>query len=175
MDGGETATDTGPALELTCEFYCSIVQQNCGFVGEGEYWQYGDTGRCTEVCSTFAEGSLEDTDVNTLGCRINRADQAASDQAAHCHATGLYGGNLCGTWCDNYCDQITAHCTDGDAQYADGDECMTACADLPVAEDRHPDHGDHVQCRIGNAIDAVDTKWRCKHAAAEGSEECVDD
>ena len=44
-----------------------------------------------------------DTTGNTIGCRLYHAGAAAADPVLHCPHAGPTGGNVCGSWCDNYC------------------------------------------------------------------------
>src|SRR2546430_1085986 len=92
----------------TCADYCAKIAINCtgsdgGVVGNA---QYASTVACQTYCTTAAgwpAGMKDATSGNTIGCRLYHATAAAADPVFHCPHAGPTGGNLCGTWCENYC------------------------------------------------------------------------
>ncbi len=166
--------------ELTCEYYCASIMAAC----TGDDAQYADADACNSYCNkygAFPEGTLDDVDGNTLGCRIYHAGVAGTVAPdVHCAHAGPSGGDICGTWCENYCDLAEKNCTGGDALFADNGSCMSTCNGY--SDDGAPGDtgGDTVQCRIyhlgvaGNG-DAGGATTHCPHGDADGGGVCVDD
>ena len=171
---GACISGTDPGCP-TCQDYCASVQAAC----TGDLAQYASVDACVDYCESWAMlplGDLSDTSGNTVGCRIYHAGAAAADPALHCDHAGPTGGNVCGTWCDNYCQLAQANCTGGDELYADGDACNTACADLEMSGAAGDTSGDSVQCRIyhlGVAGSPDGAATHCPHGAVDGGGVCV--
>ncbi len=179
---GEVCNDAGACEEAvpTCEDYCAAVAAAC----TDDNAQYASVDACLNYCATWAQlpvGSLADTDTNTVGCRTYHAGVAAlseDDAAIHCPHAGPSGGNVCGSWCDNYCHLSSANCTDANALYADGDACSAACEAFPAVGEVADTSGNTVQCRIyhlgvaGSALpDSAGV--HCPHGAVDGGGVCV--
>ena len=161
--------------ELTCGFYCAAMAQACS----GSNAQYADEAECLAFCETwgaFDQGTLEDVDGNTLGCRIYHAGVAAdADADLHCPHAGPSGGGVCGSWCDSYCGLVGQNCTGAEELFADDAACVSACeaySDTGAAGD---DAGDTVQCRIyhAGAPAAADAALHCPHADIDGGGVCT--
>jgi hypothetical protein len=179
VDGGGVCVDPEPPA-ATCAEYCTTVMASC----TGDDAQYGSEQACLDYCTTWAlldPGFVGQTSGNTVGCRLYHATVAAGAgmAATHCPHAGPSGGDVCGSWCDNYCHLALANCTGGNTLYASEGECQTACALLP--EDGLPGDagGDTVQCRIyhlgvagSNLPDSANT--HCSHGGLDGDGVCVD-
>jgi hypothetical protein len=161
--------DMSMAGAPTCSTYCSKIQSACtGAGGDGGagHAQYPDTATCTSYCSSegWPTGMSGDTSGNTLGCRIYHATAAASDPTTHCPHAGPSGGNVCGTWCDNYCQLMAKNCTGSNAVY-DAATCMTKCMTIPTTGNPGATSGNSVQCRIYHlGVAATDPTTHCPHS-----------
>jgi len=142
----------------TCEAYCQTVQEACGDAGAPTA-QYDDEAACLAYCddqAALAPGAAGDVGGNTIGCRLTFAEAAAAamaggdDGATECLAAGPTGGNLCGSWCDNYCHLALENCAGDDALYADMAQCINTCATFPATGQPGDLTGDSVQCRIAH-------------------------
>lgn len=114
-------------VDLICEDYCTRVQLVC----MGDYVQYESVDACVTYCvvhSQFFLGSLEDESGNMVGCRLYYVGVVLlSELSIHCFYVGLSGGDVCGFWCDVYCDLVVANCTEDSVLYVDTMECQIVC------------------------------------------------
>ena len=176
--GGDDAGGTGD--DPTCAAYCTAISASC----TADNAQYGDEQACNAYCEgagAIPVGAVDDTAVNSVGCRTYHADVAsqAGNAELHCPHAGPSGGDACGTYCENYCHLAMTNCTGGAALYDDNAACMTACAD--ISTDGHfSDKGhDNIQCRIyhlgvaGSDIEGGSDVTHCPHGAVDGGGVCV--
>ena len=132
--------------------------------------------------NVMTAGTLGETGVNSLGCRIGYAleaetAQAAGDEAARqaaCSKAALTGGDVCGRYCENYCDLAIATCnTDNNPAYmgtplfmSGGSPSRAACEAICAGysedvldgisqSDQLFGYGDTVQCRIHHLQAAI--------------------
>lgn len=157
----------------SCADYCEDVTNAC----TGADAQYASHAACMEYCEDtggFAAGSLDDSDTNTIGCRVFHAGAAADAPATHCLHAGPTGGGVCGTWCTNYCDLAMAHCTGANALYASHAACESACAAFATTGAQGDADGDTVQCRLFHLGAAAGDATHCAHASSDGGGVCVD-
>ena len=139
-----------PPPAPTCEDFCAKVAVAC----TGANVQYANPGECISYCKNEGKipaGATTDKSGNTIGCRTYHAGLAAvssSNAASHCPHAGKSGGNVCGTWCENYCGLSAANCQGGQSLYVSADACAQKCASVPA--DGKPDafSGGSVQCLI---------------------------
>ncbi len=175
-DGGGVCSDPEP----TCANYCAAVTDAC----TGENAAYGSEQACLDYCNTFGqlpEGTAGATDGNSIACRLYHAGVAATSDAnaaIHCPHAGPTGGDVCGSWCTNYCHLATANCTGTDAIYANADDCTVACATMDATGFIGDVDGDSVQCRIyhlGVAGDSASggAATHCPHGSQDGGGQCV--
>lgn len=157
------------AQPLTCGAWCSLVSQNC------PEEVVHDEAFCNAYCqhpsfTVVPTGTAGDTANNTLACRIHHAVQAGTTSGAtreaHCAAAALGGGDVCGSFCDVYCELALNVCTTannpgftGSSLFSSGgtpsmSECQSACAGYPESvlagvsqTDQVFGYGDSVQCR----------------------------
>ena len=173
--GAASAADGGLcAVEPpSCGEYCGTIQSACGDTGALAS-QYADAATCNSYCDDWAAiplGAAGDTTGNTVGCRLAFARAALEGDVGACAVAGPTGGDVCGSWCDNYCYLAMTHCTDGDALYPNLGVCMNTCAELPSSGEPTTLTGDSVQCRInhlfraGDDSDPVPTSERCLYAS----------
>ncbi len=162
-----------------CVGYCAAISTIC----TGANAQYSNPAACVDYCNDWAQlpaGSDTDTTSNTIGCRVYHAESAETtgSYAFHCPHAGASGGNLCGTWCENYCYLAMLNCTGSNQLYGDLPECMDACTLFPDDGMPNDTSGDTVQCRIyhlglaGSGPDADDI--HCPYGSADGGFVCVD-
>ena len=188
VDGWKNIGDeSGPyTLEIaevkpTCATYCEAVTSACA----GEHAQYDSKAACLSYCDTWAKlptGAQGDTSGNSIGCRSYHAGVAAGgpDMAAiHCEHAGPSGGDVCGTWCDNYCQLAVGNCTGDASLYADVDACNTVCGGLAADGAVDATSGDSVQCRIyhlgvAGSDGATSAAIHCPHGAEDGGGVCGD-
>ncbi|MFT5430903.1 MAG: hypothetical protein ACI9OJ_001582, partial [Myxococcota bacterium] len=176
VDGGGVCV--APVVDPTCTEYCTAVTANC----TDQYTQYADMSACMAYCGTWAQipvGTAADTSGNTVGCRTYHAGVAGTDgdtsAAVHCGHAGPSGGNVCGTWCDNYCQLSATNC---DGQFADAGACTTACGAYDDTGDAGDTGGDSVQCKIyhlgvAGSDGATSAATHCPHGDVDGGGVCV--
>ncbi|MFK7988583.1 MAG: DUF4331 family protein [Sandaracinaceae bacterium] len=175
-DGG---TDGGGGEVADCMAYCSTTTANCS----GQSFWYGDSDDCMDICMGFGwpagdpvtpSGPL---DGNSIGCRTYHGGAPAGEMPdTHCPHASYTGGDVCGSWCENYCAAAMNVCTGDNAIYADMGECMTACTPLDATADVGVVAGDSVQCRMYHLSVAVleeDPATHCPHASAGGGGVCT--
>ena len=154
-----------------CDEYCGKIMSVCA----GDIAQYSDERTCILQCLDHltAAGTVDDYSDNTIGCRIVHTGNAErSDPEVHCYHAGLSGGNICGTWCDNYCSLSASVCAGGDALYGSQEECLGACQSFSDVTQYGEFEGDTVQCRLEQLRLAIDDVSLCTQAAPE-SEICA--
>ncbi|MFT5432542.1 MAG: hypothetical protein ACI9OJ_003241 [Myxococcota bacterium] len=178
-DGGGVCADT--AVDPSCSEYCTAVMGSCS----GDNAQYADQQACMDYCSTWGAlplGTAADTAGNTVGCRTYHAGVAAgsdADAIAHCPHAGPSGGNVCGTWCANYCHLGLGNCTGGNEIFANDDDCQAACLNYDNDGDAGATDGDDVQCRIyhlgvAGSDGATSAATHCPHGDEDGGGVCID-
>lgn len=167
-------TDSGPPPAGNCDDYCTTVTSNC----TGQDAQYASMAECLSYCSQIGwEPGVADVSQggNTIGCRQYHAGAAATEPALHCAHAGPSGGDVCGSWCDVYCDNLSVNCTGDDAQYPDRAACESTCAELPATGSANDTSGDTVQCRVyhGGVPASGNSTFHCPHAGPDGAGVCI--
>ena len=97
------------------------------------------------------------------------------DAALHCPHASHDGGGVCvdPPVCDQYCEAVTANCTDENA-LTWTDDCATDCAGWPEGE-AGDTAANTTHCRLYHAgAAAMDAALHCPHASADGGGVCVD-
>ena len=144
-----------PANQTSCTEYCDLNVSVC----VGANAQYSNTLDCTNHCETFVgipPGSPDDVEGNTIGCRLYHTSIANSTRPElHCPHSGPTGGNVCGSWCENYCHLAIRNCDGDNALFTSIGECLSDCAALPTNGQIGDRTGNTVQCRISYLIDAA--------------------
>jgi hypothetical protein len=146
-----------------CLDYCAAVEAACP--AGTTFAQYPAHGliECYDYCdgaAALALGSAGDTSGDTVACRLTHAELALADPATHCVSAGPTGGNVCGTWCENYCTLALRNCT----FFADRATCLTTCAGFPTNGPLDA-MSDSVQCRVMEAAESGVRATCCAHAA----------
>ncbi len=167
--GSQPTNDGGSAL---CDSYCSTLLSNCS--GNNAY---DDQDVCITACQNllFQTGTDGDTSGNTVQCRLTYAISAAGN-ANDCAAADLYGGNVCGSWCEVFCDFNLTSCVDANSQYNDEAACLTACADFADTGQPGDDMRDTVQCRMYHSgLPALrNPAEACDYTGVEPVNFCID-
>jgi hypothetical protein len=149
----------------TCENYCMFSEANC----MGTAMQYIDNVTCLAYCEQFPYGMWNDTMGNTLGCRVGRTFAASfGDNAVNCKVGAASGDNMCGTWCEVYCQLASDICQDENQLFENDTYCMDACANYSTFGKSGDANGDSVQCRIYHlgvaGISPANAIIHCPHA-----------
>ncbi|MCB9506628.1 MAG: hypothetical protein H6697_03045 [Myxococcales bacterium] len=162
----------------TCAGYCTAVTSAC----TDDNAQYDDASACIDYCEgagMFPVGVLGDTDGNSIGCRLYHAGVAGGSATAadtHCDHAGPSGGDMCGSWCENYCALALNNCTDDNELFADEEACMTACAEFSDEGAVGDTSGDSVQCRIQHlglaGAGGEAAAMHCMHGSVSGGGVC---
>jgi hypothetical protein len=114
------------------------------------------------------KGQREDTQFDTLGCRVTHAYFALKDAMTHCNHSGPVGDGGCknndNSNCESYCAYAREACrAQYDANFTDDADCASRCIDLPdsaigsivyraaTAEQS----GNTLQCRLIHAVRAL--------------------
>lgn len=163
-DGDDEGGTPDAGNDLTCAEYCATIDTNC----TGANKQYAMVAHCMTTCALFDEGTFDDTNGNTLGCREYHARQAASNPDLHCLHAGPAGGgdNFCGDLCDSFCKVALEACTGANVAYADEAACQAACAAFESDDpyDAGDTTGDTFECRLYHATVATTTPdIHCPH------------
>jgi hypothetical protein len=174
-DTTPTMSDMAVALDLangagpSCTDYCNKVQMNCtgsGDDGGSGNAQYASTSACVSYCTSAAgwpAGTTGAQSGNTIACRLYHAGAAAADPVFHCPHAGPTGGNICGSWCENYCQLAARNCTGANAVYPSN--CMAQCAMFATNGHVNDTTGNTVQCRLYHlGAAATDPTLHCPHA-----------
>jgi hypothetical protein len=176
--GGSAPSETEDEPELTlCDRYCDTIAEAC----PEPYQQYTTPAACRAVCAKLPPGQPGERSVNTVECRLARAELArdTGEPGPYCFSAGPGGASVCGTDCDGYCSIMTQACPQ---LLGVMEECLAACERVPNVSDP-PDNtpyeisvqaGNSIQCRLFHVSAAtVDAVMHCGHAA--GSTPCVDE
>ena len=142
---------------------------NCkaGADGGASNAQYASTTDCNTYCTTSAgwpAGTAGATSGNTIACRTYHSTAAAADPVLHCPHAGPTGGNVCGTYCENYCQLMAKNCVGANAVY-DSATCMTKCTGIPTTGTVGAMSGNTIQCRIYHlSAAASNPTLHCPHS-----------
>jgi len=159
----------------TCENYCMFSEANC----MGTAMQYIDNVTCLAYCEQFPYGMWNDTMGNTLGCRVGRTFAASfGDNAVNCKVGAASGDNMCGTWCEVYCQLASDICQDENQLFENDTYCMDACANYSTSGTSGDASGDSVQCRIYHlgvaSLSGPNAAIHCPHANVTSTQnQCV--
>jgi hypothetical protein len=147
-----------------CDVYCAAAGANCTDANA----LYGDDATCHQVCEHFPEtGDVNAADGNSVQCRLYHLGAAKSDPATHCAHGSASGDNVCGTWCQVYCDTILDAC---DGSYTGPANCQTACEQFDDGGAPGDLTGNTVQCRITHAS-VANNDDHCQHAGADSTDD----
>jgi len=166
MDGNENVhcphagwTGAGVCGSL-CDNYCYQQNTTCALDTPDRI----PDPACQDLCSYFPAGTPGDVQGNSIDCRMYHMSVAAgTSTTTHCPHVGYTGGNVCGTWCDNYCSWTGSLC---DLNYKDYPTCMVACAAMNVGA-QGDQSGPSATCRTYHTVASVifNNDVHCTHAA----------
>jgi hypothetical protein len=139
--GGDTGTNDGggPGIDasvLDCNYYCTSIQGAC----TGTNQQYLNQATCVSMCTNGIpnDAGAGATAGDSLACRMYHVSVAATstaNAAIHCPHAGPYGYGMCGTICEDFCNQFfTSNCGNDTSAYATRDACKTYCNGAPGAD-----------------------------------------
>lgn len=103
------------------------------------------------------------------------ATSSASTGSTTTGGTGVgggEGGSASASDCEEYCDQITAACTEDNAMYSNDGTCLDVCRELPAGRDGDI-NGNSLACRafyLSNVAESPDTN--CRYAGPGTSGKC---
>ncbi len=176
-----------------CERYCDTVAENC--TGLNQQWATGDVanavtdeqGRieCDAYCranwlaptsgpEVGADPGSEARGTDAISCRQHYAESAsmsATDEVLLCPRAGGTGGNLCGTWCENYCHLTAMNCP---SLFNTVELCLEQCPAVSTMGKPGDIAGDSIQCRAYYAgLAGVESAGpSCKEAAIGSTTQC---
>lgn len=156
--------DTAEALP-TCQGYCASITANC----TGDNAQFATGAACLTWCQANASFSVsfDNTKADNLQCRSHHATLAgaASDaQGTHCLHAGPTGGNVCGSWCENYCRRAMANCTGANTIWPSDTACFANCSFTSNTGPATALSGGHIQCLINHmGLAGLDAAGAAKH------------
>jgi hypothetical protein len=192
----DTATDTGPVdtgkadtakqedtstpVAPTCGEYCELFMASCA-----ESPEFANATHCLNYCETFGKipaGEVGAVSGNSLACRITELEKTKAEGfegklSDSCRAAGPSGGNVCGTWCENYCHLAIKNCSGEVTYFETFNDCKQACSEFPTDGEVASAQGDTVQCRIyhlGVAGDDLSggAEIHCPHGSVSGTGAC---
>jgi hypothetical protein len=145
-------------VDVTCTTYCAAATTHC----TGLNSLYTSQAACLTTCAKakWPVGKGSDVSGDSLACRVNYAVHAAKN-ANDCTGASQFGGGVCGTLCENYCQLALANCP---ALFSGAAACSQACAGASGSGSVGV-KGANVPCYIGFALDAATDATQCTSAA----------
>jgi hypothetical protein len=131
--GNDTGTTDGGGINvdasaLDCNYYCDSIIAACTTSNN----QYLDKTTCVAMCANIPnDAGAGAQSGDSLACRMYHLSVAATSSAnaaIHCPHAGPYGFGVCGTLCNDFCEQdfATAGPCKG-TNYPGLDACHTYC------------------------------------------------
>ena len=160
-----------------CEAYCTVFPQVCA-----KDFEYTEE-TCLQACQGLTEQDRYDLkgdhEGDTIECRLVHTSSATVDPATHCdHATIAPADPWCtgkpddAPTCDEYCNIELVACTGSLAQYENREQCMAACAVLPIGANKDRTQNS-VGCRRYHAFSAtLAPETHCFHSGPTGDGHC---
>jgi hypothetical protein len=134
--GGDSGNDTGTpdsgagvdASVLDCNYYCDNILTACSTATTK---QYLDKATCVAMCANIPnDAGAGAQSGDSLACRMYHLSVAAQAGQAdtHCPHAGPYGFGLCGTLCNDFCEQDFAQAGPcKGTNYSNLDQCHNYC------------------------------------------------
>jgi len=147
----------------SCTTYCNTLMTNCPT--QWSAMNISGSNNCMNFCTYYPNTTA--TVGDSLLCRYNMA------VASNCTYAGQDGGNVCGTWCNIYCDKYTLGCNAASPNnfsisYMNAADCMQHCMSFPIGT-ASDTAGDTFYCRqyhVSVAITAGPATTHCPHSFA---------
>jgi len=163
------------ACGTKCENLCTVGPKTCN----GTNSQSTDEATCLAHCASLPDGQINDVGGNTKDCRIYHTlvgGTSTANAGVHCPHGTHSGGNVCGTWCDVYCQLAQQYCNGTNKIYDTPQLCMTACNGLNSTGAPGATAGDTLQCRIYHlavaSTSSANAVTHCPHASQSGGGVC---
>ncbi len=163
-----------------CEVYCGLMTNNCSE-------QFSDSQACQDACAAFpTSGATGDITGDTVQCRINFAglaglERGGVDSQANCELA-MPASGACGVppTCDALCEEVVDACVDGNAYYANVDDCVDVCARAQAwpAGTSVDTNVSTIGCRLASAVSAAAAadsgtlEQLCRNASETGGGIC---
>lgn len=166
----------------SCQDYCNLITSTC----TGEFEQYPSADVCIRYCEERAAlpaGEEDEEEGNTISCRFAHTGYAQENPpqslSTHCPHAGPTGGDLCGSWCENYCHLALLNCPelfDQERAFCES-ECEARIEAIPKAGRVNDTEGNTIQCRLNHlGLAGGEEATRLEHCEAarfENSTSCV--
>jgi hypothetical protein len=161
--------DDPGAVVVSCSSYCTEIAKKCG----GDKEQYRSNDECLKACGFLELGTIKDGDVNSVGCRLRKAQNANTKD--DCAAAGPFGGGVCGSRCASFCNMDSKHCSTANGVTTppfkgSSADCNEACVKFAVdasegeSTKQQFDGKDTINCRQFHLILALsDAPGHCPH------------
>jgi hypothetical protein len=188
--GGTHCTTNG---EPDCEGYCTIYSQVCSSKAEAEP-QVSNVPDCIKRCKAvqplpggqYSAFEIEhpdnDTQLDTLACRLYYASAAAVDPAANCDNAGLRPAGPCqgdpsaDPVCEQYCQAVDVACPGTFQVYESTDQCLAVCRATTPGSKADSGGQNTIGCRSSHAFNALlkepGPEVHCTHAGPAGDGVC---
>jgi hypothetical protein len=123
--------DSGPGIDasaLDCNYYCDSIIAACTATNN----QYLDKATCVAMCANIPnDAGAGAQSGDSLACRMYHLSVAATSSAnaaTHCPHAGPYGFGVCGSLCNDFCEQdFAAAGPCKGTNYPGLDACHTYC------------------------------------------------
>lgn len=160
----------------SCQAWCHLLEDQCPE-------DFGVLDDCMESCQSIPDDKTFDVDrsysEDSIQCRLIHLGAVAGDPASvHCTHGRYIPLEACvppadgEPTCEEYCQTVSANCQGDDAVYDSDDECLAACAELPVGEFSDVSENT-VGCRLYHAkASSQDSGTHCDHASPSGVGVC---
>jgi len=187
-DTGTTDTgtsDSGPGIDasaLDCNYYCDSIIAVCNGTTNK---QYLDKATCVAMCANIPnDAGAGAQSGDSLACRMYHLSVAAQAGQAdtHCPHAGPYGFGVCGSICNDFCEQDFAQAGPcKGTNYPSADVCHTYCngaagGDAAAGAPGNAATTPSMACReyhLENAYQAGGTgSGHCSHAGEDGGGVC---
>ena len=186
------------SLEVSVEddrdYYCALVNRSC----QGSDALYDTVEQCRAVSESFERGAPDDSDNDTLRCRIYHSYLSlGAEKAMHCRHAGPTGDGRCADPdapqegnCVSYCRLLSQGCPNAFAELEAGAPsppggCMAECTALadatagafgtiaPLYSVNADLPGGSLKCRTLHAVRAVQNPAECDAAIAAPGSACA--
>jgi len=126
-----------------CDAYCDAIMGGCTNIAPLTSAVFNNRDECMRECSYYPKNSSFDLGSsavqfnNSIDCRSWHVQVAInltttpSQNMQHCGHASPQGGSVCGTGCDNYCNNVQTVCKNNLQQWNDNAQCLLACRTWP--------------------------------------------